>query len=419
MGCYAIINEAYSKPKKSEKPDKEQKKINLNDKKQVKKFLKEEFLNPLLAYKNEITEKHGHALILWIHGADDKHVKKNVSDIAGVNPQEIKMLIGWGQGPGKNRHTAKNETVDNLIEAFNKTGLTSTFANPNDKEHQFCGWAQDNMNQLFHSKNYKDVDIQSIQLEIRKTGCRDDEGLEPTAKILAEAISSVSDTMTAGEQEDKGQIEILVEEAFQYLKEEFSKSIPKTMHDAGKYLVNKFYGDDYEKAKEKNYKHGSSMAKLIEKIQKDTEGNCPSRTWIYNSINLAIDQKEFDDGDLPKEYGLLGHSHKIKLLNVSDRSDKKDLILETVQEGYTVAKLLERINQVNNKETGKVSVHNRISEDELEKLDLKDIEKIKKQAEKLKENSMRMALLYEANLEKIAIVIKNKMQNNEKLQNVA
>ena len=404
IGCYAVINEIYRKPKQNEKPNKKNKIINLNNITQVEKHLKKDFLDALMSYKDQITEQHGNALVLWIHGAENLNVINNVPDEADFKPEDVKVLVGFGQKTDDNRFTAKKETVDNLIKLLTDNDLTAILANPDKDSKKYCGWDKNNMNQLFRSDKYSDGKVQSIQLEFRKDGCRDDESVEQTAKALAEAISSVADTMTAdGPQVSLDPTDSLVEEVFQHLKNKFSKTIPNTMLESGIYLITKLYGGDYEMAQKNKDNKKSSLAKLIKKIQEDTEGNCPSRTWIYNSFNLAIDQKFYSEGSLASEYSRLGHSHKVKLLNVIEESDKKKLIRETVKKGYTVAKLLERIKKVNHKD--EIPVDKEIPEEQLESLDLEKLNKIKTKTVTLKNSTQKKLDIYEINLTAVNKVI--------------
>lgn len=416
IGCYAVINETYRKTKQAEKPNKRNKIINLNDITQVEKHLKKDFLDSLMSYKDEITEKHGNALVLWIHGAKNLNVINNVPEEADFKPEDVKILVGWGQKTDDNRFTAKKETVDNLIKLLTDNDLPAIYADPDKNPNRYCGWDKKNMNQLFRAGKYCDEKVQSIQLEIRETGCRDDEGLEPTAKALAKVISSVADNMTAeGIQVEMDQMDILVDEVFQHLKNKFSKTIPNTMLESGIYLITKLYGGDYGMAQKNKDNKKSSLAKLIKKIQEDTEGNCPSRTWIYNSFNLAIDQKFYSEGSLASEYEKLGHSHKVKLLNVIDESDKKKLIRETVKKGYTVAQLLERIKEVNHKD--EIPVGKEIPEEKLESLDLEKLGQIKTKTETLKENLEKKLKTCQENIDKVTKVLENK--KNEELDEAA
>jgi len=122
----------------------------------------------------------------------------------------------------------------------------------------------------------------------------------------------------------------IVEEAYQHLKGIFIKHVQNAMIEAGQYLVNKMYDGNYELAKKKEPNGTKSLAKLYKKIQQDAleKGNAPSRTWLYDAVNLAIDHHIFENHALSSVYGRLGHSHKVNLTYVPDIEIKKALIQE-------------------------------------------------------------------------------------------
>jgi len=68
LGGYVVINDQYRKPDKKEKPDKALSIVDANRINQVKKFLGDEFLNPILAHTEDILAKYGKALVIWVHG---------------------------------------------------------------------------------------------------------------------------------------------------------------------------------------------------------------------------------------------------------------------------------------------------------------------------------------------------------------
>ena len=427
-GCYALINKAYRRPKPTEietpegkkkskeDPDKAQKVIDLCNVKQVENYLKEEFLTHLLKYKDEISKKHDHALIVWIQGADDEDFKKEIKETEDAKPEDFKVLVGWGQRPQKNGDTkqddtltAKKETVDYLVEALNINDLDPFLSCTNVDTKRYRGWVPNNMNQLYLDGKYRDQKVQSIQLEIRKNGCLKEEGLESTAKNLSEAIKYVTDQMSPENSLMHDSTDELVEKVFEHLKSVYSKKISDDMLEAGKFIIENLYDNNYKEAKGKNHNRTKSMARLIRKIQDDTEGNCPSRTWIYNSVNLAIDNYLHEKNELPAEYESLGHSHKIKLLYVENDKVKEKLIKETAEKKYTVAKLLERIKEEKNNDV--IPVDKEIPEDTLKSLKSEEIQKLKEKIEKYKKAIEKNLSTCESNLAKV----KNYISENEKM----
>jgi len=411
--CYAIINETYRRADSVDVSSKDDKRVNVNHLGQVKTFLEKEFLAPLLDYKNEIVEQSGNLLIFWIHGAEDANVEGDISKKEGVNPKDVKVLVGWGQKKDDDRYTAKQETMNNLINALNKNGLNAVLANPDKKTNHkkgirsYCGWDIKNMNQLFRFgayKDYQDPNVQSFQLELRMTGCRDtDESLESTARNLAKAISAllqpaekvtepavenelpVEKSLVHEKKTDpndikgtipndiKGTIDVgttvydpLVETAYKKLSNIFSKNYEQALMEAGQYLVRTFYGDeenvediDYneylvlgeeiiENARKKKSPREKTLHQLFQKLDKNKDSKSPSQAWIYNAVNLII--QHHDMAKLLKTrfytYRNLFLSHKLRLLKVRDFTIKQTLIEEESQNPSTVKEFIQKIEKI-------------------------------------------------------------------------
>lgn len=130
------------------------------------------------------------------------------------------------------------------------------------------------------------------------------------------------------------------------------KQVRETMLDIGLYIIKHFYSDDPALASskrvtikgKKNIQH-ESLTNLIKKLQNNPEGHKPSRTWLYDAVNLAIDYKLFEAKQLESAYGLLGHSLKVNLTYAphDNIEFKNKLIKEAVDNKYTVAQLREKI----------------------------------------------------------------------------
>jgi hypothetical protein len=140
LDTYAIVNKTYQKPPYKKKkddsfvivngkkvphaPDKSKKWIDLNRKNQVEGHLKPEFREPLLSTVNEIIQKFGNAIVIWIHGIDDDNL--TLTNTEGGRPG-MDALIGLGQG-SPFRRTASKETVKKLIECLaSNSSLTVVF----------------------------------------------------------------------------------------------------------------------------------------------------------------------------------------------------------------------------------------------------------------------------------------------------
>ncbi len=137
------------------------------------------------------------------------------------------------------------------------------------------------------------------------------------------------------------------------LKGIFVKHFHNAMLDAGQYIIKVFYNNDYPIARKKRYNHTESIAKLIKKLKQDSPGNSPSRTWIYDAINLALDNNYFNnikDKEISSAYGRLGHSHKVNITYAPD--DKKEKLISEIiaietktEKKCPVAKIRELITQ--------------------------------------------------------------------------
>jgi DNA repair photolyase len=530
-GSYAIINETYRRAKSFKTASKKGKRVNLNHLAQVKKHLEKELLDPLLDFKNKIVKQYDNALIFWIHGADDLRLEGDISDKDGVNPKDIKVLVGWGQKTGKNRHTAEQETKDILFNALNENGLNAVLANPDKKVNfkknirSYCGWDINNLNQMFRSGEYKDVKVESFQLEFRKMDCRDnEENIKSTAESIASAISilikPVPETSSAentikqnspdsdnaknehtkkeasepttnqiskitdpsktegaidkktqassqpvgenavteagtesatGEEipaqdtalihkmteaddregaidvgegavkipkdendmvEVSVEVEIVeedpkVEEAYKYVKSIFVKYISKAMLEVGQYLIGQFY-DGKSKNVEKNpIKQNKSLNQLFDKLQTETSGNVPKKSWLYNSINLAIAEDKYNGVSI---YGKLGQSHKLVLIGQKKiPQDKKIKLMEkTVDKKWTVLQLQEEINKKKNADG--IKLDEPISKEDLKGLDVKRLTTLKKQTEERKKKIKGKLNINKGNLTKIKTALINKPQ---------
>ena len=407
-GCYAVINEYYGKELDGGR------RLNLNNLGQVKESLQDEFLDPLLEYKNKMVEEHGSAWIFWIHGAEQASIKHDVNGRNDINPDEIKVLVGYGQKTDNDRFTAAPETATQLIESLTQNDLKAVAANPDIPQgtKSFCGHDRKNMNQLFRAGEYRDPNVQSFQLEFRKLGCRDTaKNIEDTAQKLVKAISTLLPAVVVEAKPDMDAVDDeKVEKAYEHLKTIFVKHFQNAMLECGRYLVDTFYGGNYELAQEKKFTRNKSLAKLIKKIQNDAteKGDAPSRTWLYDAVNLAIDYHLYKREQLPSVYGQLGHSHKVNLTNAPIEA-KPALVQETFEKQYTVAKLRERIREEKDKlNPDRVSLKETMSIKKLGTLKPKQLKALKTKTEALVKKVQDEAKLYQGNLALIEKAINKK-----------
>ncbi|MBW1995930.1 MAG: hypothetical protein JRI77_16000 [Deltaproteobacteria bacterium] len=329
--CYAIINETFKKP--TEGPDPVKQLIDLNRKDQVEKYLREEFLEPLSGFVNEIIKRYGSCLILWIHGIEDGNINSDSLE-QGVPSADI--LVGIGQGRG-DRHTASKETVEQLIQYLRENVVKSIIAAMAKEESGYCGYDLKNMNQYFREK-YDLLKLESIQLEIKFTGFRDKNSIPNTAKALSKAFEKMAAPAFIM------QMENIVDEAYKNLMDIFSKHFKNAMIEAGQYLIKTFYGGDIEKARRKELVENISFYQLLKRLNPQESGG-PSKSWVYNAINLAIQEHDLSNFS---NYRKLNLSHQVLLLPIRDIKDKKRLINEIVKKNLTVAQLRKEIKKVRN-----------------------------------------------------------------------
>ena len=398
LNCSAIINTTYRKPTENQqekrnnrKPNPEKKILDLNIVKQAQKH--PEFISKI----KEIVDTEPLTYVFWIHGIDDDNIEKDVH-----------CLIGYGQPKeGEEHHyTAKKENIDKILNQFEENGIKAVVA---PETSNYRGWEETNMNQWFRLNQYTQDKVQSIQLEFKMTGCRDNaDNLKATATNIAKALSFLTNSVSILPSKDMEKEDTAVEEVYQKLKRTFRKHFQKAMLEAGQHIIKSFYDNDYKRAQEKESTGKKSLAKLIKMLQNDSKGDAPSRTWVYDAVNIAIDHHLFEEKKLPSVYGQMGHSHKVNLTYAPNLEVKKALIKETVENKYTVAKLKERIRE-EKKGTGTeyISLKKTLLTSKLEEFDTKKLNSPKEQTLKLKKKAKDSLNIYQKNLKKIEDALSN------------
>ncbi len=203
LNARAIINDQFRKPKKvkddstgqevEEKPDVGKRIVNAGRIDQAKNLVNDRFYQPILDEVEEIKETFGKALVVWVHGMTDDHIKREASSM-GLN-EDLHMLIGIGQGQ-PDSFTAREETAKKLIDLLKQNEeqpVTARLALPGSK---YCGWHQNIINQMFVQEGYKLSEVESIQLEIRMGGFRDsEENVAMTSKVLVKALGELAESL--------------------------------------------------------------------------------------------------------------------------------------------------------------------------------------------------------------------------------
>jgi len=141
-------------------------------------------------------------------------------------------------------------------------------------------------------------------------------------------------------------------EAEEALVEEATKVVMGLIDDkhknsikVGRYLIEKFYDNDFERARKGKKVKGESLNKMLDNLQ--DLPNTPSKSWFYNTINLAVDDKAFKDNP---DYCKLNLSQKICLtyLNKKEKyqAPKLDLIKKIAEDEMPIKNLMERIAEI-------------------------------------------------------------------------
>jgi len=221
----SLVNTVYRKPRKivnentgkiaEEKADKAKKIVNAARVNQAKKFLFHEFYQPILDRVDDIKEKFGKALVVWVHGIGNENIKEEAEQM-GLD-QDLDILIGIGQGQ-PDRFTAREETAEQLINLLEQNEEAPVNACLASRGSRYCGQHKNIMNQMFLNEGYKLSDVESIQLEIKNTGFRDsDKNAALTIELLSEALSGLAEFLIPVQKVKVEDIQVKTEADRRYL----------------------------------------------------------------------------------------------------------------------------------------------------------------------------------------------------------
>jgi len=158
----------------------------------------------------------------------------------------------------------------------------------------------------------------------------------------------VVETLTPTEEEK-------IETAYNKLKEIFAVNFYDTLVKAGNYLIETFFEGEHKKAE--SMKSNTSLNKLFIRLNKETAGNAPKKSWLYDSIKIAMFDKKYSVL-FPNLETTVCTSHKLKLISSGfDEELQLQLLHEVQEKQYTVLQLAGRINELKGKpESSKVTV---------------------------------------------------------------
>jgi hypothetical protein len=340
----AIINEKYKRAESLKDADVSKGIVDCARISQVSKLLRKEFLQKILDAKEGIIAEHGEALVVFIHGTDDPNMDEYIGRYGA--DERTSILIGYGQDDkGKESLTAAPGFVTELTRCLAEGNRNSMIAVAADTKSLYCGRDANNLSQLFRHKDFKDTRVQSVQLEIKKA-FRQPPVIHKTVKAIGSALRKAIEHKVPAVIEAAPDLN-LVDRAYRTLAEIFSRHYESAMMEAGRFIIDEFYGGDFERARRKESTKDHSLNELIQKLH-SRDANAPSKSWVYNAVNLVVDDHEFSGFHT---YGKLFLSHKILLLPISNADTKKKLIKETAEKKYTIEQLRERISQIRSEET--------------------------------------------------------------------
>ena len=116
--------------------------------------VKEEFLDPIIRYKDRLIQKNSKVCMFHIHGMSNRHRLI-------ANDPKMDMVVGYGEGYPQSLSCDlwKKNMFIHLMEGL---GVRVYEGSSGGK---FSGWGKNNMNQLFR-KWYFEPKVQSMQIEI-------------------------------------------------------------------------------------------------------------------------------------------------------------------------------------------------------------------------------------------------------------
>ena len=361
LDCYAVVNKKYRKPGKLKPGEKYEEKylIDLNILPEIEKSKEAmtNFIGPIEEFREQILKKYDSLFLLHIHGIGNPNRKKVAELLQEFkdNPEDLHLLIGHGQHHDKDKTliTADIEKlVKPLMTGLYKVGVRSTIAptkaiiDEKGKERWYCGNDKKRLNQKLCEPRDK---VQSLQLEFKRKGLRDNQNnREVIAQKFADTLqtfwsiknseSSTSLPVPAVSKPDMGEI-------YTNLMAIVSKGFENTMLEAGRYLIDTFYGGDPKVAHADKKKQSlSSLNQYILELREKNPG-APGKSWIYNAVNLLIEHESIKahSRELFHTYGKLLLSHKVLLFPVEDMSSKERLIEYAAENRPTVREFREII----------------------------------------------------------------------------
>lgn len=178
-GSFAVINKGW---RRSATVDFMKDMANCNDVRHIHSdVVKEEFLEPILRFKNRIRKKYDEKVfMLIVHGCSDD-VRK------AVNNYDLDIILGHGEG-----NPPSYSCSGKFMKAFAHHLLNEGFSvYEGAAGGRYAGRAKNNLNQLFN-RWYPDDHVESIQMEIVREMRCDPDFIDLTISGVVSAIESMS-----------------------------------------------------------------------------------------------------------------------------------------------------------------------------------------------------------------------------------
>jgi hypothetical protein len=175
---YAVVNNGWEK---ADKIDYKNEKANCNNVEHCHAdVIKEEFLDPLIRFKNKILKKWSRVLIVYIHGASNEIRSKNqISD--------LNYVIGYGNGHPVS-YTCQKWVKDFLV--YHLTIADNCTVAVGKSGGNYAAWSKRNMAQLFR-KHYKDDEVDTIQIEVVNEIRNTAKKAKTTAQIMSMCFNEI------------------------------------------------------------------------------------------------------------------------------------------------------------------------------------------------------------------------------------
>jgi hypothetical protein len=247
LGCNAIIYEEARISKAGEKKEPGENLYDLRNAEAHPTFIPE---------ITEMISDPENTAVFWIR---DIQSEKLAEESNKWGYQDAKCLVGYGQGAGGGI-TMDPEKVKRLVQLLNDHELASV--ETHEESSDFRGANPETMNQYFKNKIENFPGVQSVELNFSQEHIKGASKAKKTSVKVAKAIALMLGYITDQIQE-KEVDENLVREATERVME-FIATNHRNNVAVGHYMIEKFYGNDYVKAKKgRKSKKNPSMQCLI------------------------------------------------------------------------------------------------------------------------------------------------------------